>query len=252
MDIQIIQSLDQTVVEEQLQKRRLAANNDTAVNASANAAAQETTTTQTFSEALENATKATAALAIDALVAASSSGAVNVSTVQTFFDRHGININLSDNSSVTAALTANAEILNNASSTVSDKAYTVTCPDELNQYFDEAASAYGVDAKLLKAIAKQESNFTSNAVSSSGAIGVMQLMPQTAQSLGVTDAYDARQNIMGGAKYISSLISKYDGDVSLALAAYNAGSGNVAKYGGIPPFTETQNYVSRVLSYYNS
>lgn len=251
MDIQIIQSLDQTVVEEQLQKRRLAANSDTAVNASANAAAQETTTTQTFSEALENATKATAALAIDALVAASSSGAVNVSTVQTFFDRHGININLSDNNSVTAALTANAEILNNTT-TVSDRAYTVTCPDELNQYFDEAASAYGVDAKLLKAIAKQESNFTSNAVSSSGAIGVMQLMPQTAQSLGVTDAYDARQNIMGGAKYISSLISKYDGDISLALAAYNAGSGNVAKYGGIPPFTETQNYVSKVLSYYNS
>ena len=83
-------------------------------------------------------------------------------------------------------------------------------------------------------------------------MGVMQLMPATAESLGVTNAFDAYQNIMGGAKYISSLLTKYNGDVSLALAAYNAGSGNVAKYGGIPPFTETQNYVSKVIGYYNS
>ena len=77
----------------------------------------------------------------------------------------------------------------------------------------------------------------------------MQLMPTTAQSLGVTNSYDARQNIMGGAKYISSLLSKYNGDTSLALAAYNAGSGNVAKDGGIPPFAETQNYVKKVMAY---
>ena len=129
-------------------------------------------------------------------------------------------------------------------------AYSV--PTELESYFEKAAQTYGVDINLLEAVAKQESNFTADAVSSSGAVGIMQLMPQTAQSLGVTDSYDACQNIMGGAKYISSLLSKYNGDVSLALAAYNAGSGNVAKYGGIPPFTETQNYVSKVLAYYNA
>jgi len=83
-------------------------------------------------------------------------------------------------------------------------------------------------------------------------MGVMQLMPSTATSLGVTDAYDAKQNIMGGAKYLSSLLTKYSGNVSYALAAYNAGSGNVAKYNGIPPFKETQNYVAKITGYMQS
>lgn len=122
--------------------------------------------------------------------------------------------------------------------------------EEMEPIFEEAARTYGVSVDLLKAIGKTESAFNASAVSSAGAVGVMQLMPATAAYLGVTDSYDARQNIMGGAKYISQLLEKYNGSVSLALAAYNAGSNNVDQYGGIPPFTETQNYVRKVLSYF--
>lgn len=119
----------------------------------------------------------------------------------------------------------------------------------LNDIFEEAAETYNVPVNLLKAIGYAESSFRVDATSHCGAQGIMQLMPATADFLGVTDAYDPEQNIMGGANYISSLIKKYDGDISLALAAYNAGSGNVAKYGGIPPFQETQNYVVKVTNY---
>lgn len=96
---------------------------------------------------------------------------------------------------------------------------SLTVPTDLMSIFEEAADTYGVDVNLLTAIAKQESNFTADATSSSGAMGIMQLMPATAQGLGVSDAYDPYQNIMGGAKYIGQLLSRYDGDVSLALAA---------------------------------
>ena len=118
----------------------------------------------------------------------------------------------------------------------------------MDDIFNKASETYNVPVALLKAMAKQESNFDPNATSSSGAQGVMQLMPATAASLGVTNAYDPEQNIMGGAKYISQLLDKYDGDTTLALAAYNAGMGNVAKYGGVPPFKETQNYVAKVTA----
>lgn len=126
---------------------------------------------------------------------------------------------------------------------------SVSAPKNLKDIFKEAASKYGVSENLLKAVAKAESGFNAGAVSSAGAIGIMQLMPSTAASLGVTDPYDATQNIMGGAKLLSRLLKKYNGNTSLALAAYNAGSGNVDKYGGIPPFKETQNYVNKVLAY---
>ena len=119
----------------------------------------------------------------------------------------------------------------------------------MDDIFEEAASIYDVPVELLKAVAKAESNFNPNAVSHAGAIGVMQLMPGTASSLGVTNPYDARQNIMGGAKYLKSNLDRYNGDISLALAAYNAGPGSVEKYGGVPPYAETQNYVKRVLEY---
>lgn len=122
-------------------------------------------------------------------------------------------------------------------------------PADLSSIFEEAANTFGVSVNLLQSIAKAESNFNANAVSSAGAVGIMQLMPATAAALGVTDSRDAYQNIMGGAKYIAQLLQKYSGNISLALAAYNAGSANVDKYGGIPPFSETQNYVKKVLSY---
>lgn len=119
----------------------------------------------------------------------------------------------------------------------------------LETIFEKAAKTYNVDVELLKAMAKAESDFDPNATSKSGAMGIMQLMPATAKGLGVKDAYDPEQNIMGGAKYIASLLEKYEGNLSYALAAYNAGSGNVEKYGGIPPFEETQNYVTKILGY---
>jgi len=115
----------------------------------------------------------------------------------------------------------------------------------MNEIFEKASAKYGVSTKLLKAIAKEESGFQPGVVSSAGAVGVMQLMPGTATSLGVTDAYDAEQNIMGGAKLIAQLMNQYyHGDLTLALAAYNAGPGNVARYGGAPPYT--QKYISTI------
>lgn len=119
-------------------------------------------------------------------------------------------------------------------------------------YFDAAAETYGVPVGLLKAVGMVESGFNANAVSSCGAQGVMQLMPSTASSLGVTNAFDPAQNIMGGAKYLRQMLDYFNGDVSLALAAYNAGAGAVQKYGGIPPYAETQAYVKRVLQYAGS
>ncbi|MEG1458559.1 MAG: lytic transglycosylase domain-containing protein, partial [Acetivibrio sp.] len=105
---------------------------------------------------------------------------------------------------------------------------------DLDGIFKKASDTYDVPLELLKSVAKAESNFDTTCVSKSGARGIMQLMPETAKGLGVTDSFDADQNIMGGAKYLSKKLEEYDGDVELALAAYNAGSGSVNKYGGIP------------------
>lgn len=154
------------------------------------------------------------------------------------------------NTDTTDFATVLADTVDNTSSTpvtaTSSVEYT---NDTLESIFQKASETYGVSVNLLKAIAKAESGFNQYATSKSGAMGIMQLMPSTAAGLGVSDAYDAEQNIMGGANLISQLLTKYNGDVSLALAAYNAGSGNVDKYGGIPPFAETQNYVSKILGY---
>lgn len=124
------------------------------------------------------------------------------------------------------------------------------CSDELNAYFLEASQTYGVDVKLLKAVAFVESSFRANVTSKCGAMGVMQLMPSTAKQYGVEDPYDAYQNIMGGAKLIAAHLKRYDGDIELTLAAYNAGAGNVKKAGGVPSYTE--GYINKVLKYYNA
>lgn len=146
----------------------------------------------------------------------------------------------------------------NASTSVSSTSGTSEFSSYLNkdatldEYFTKASETYGVPKALLEAITMQESSFNPNATSRCGAQGLMQLMPATAASLGVTNAYDPEQNIMGGSKYISQLIQEYNGDIPLALAAYNAGSNNVKKYGGVPPFKETQDYVVKVMGYYTN
>ena len=117
----------------------------------------------------------------------------------------------------------------------------------LEEIFKEASEKYNISSDLLKAIAYNESHFKSDAVSSAGAVGIMQLMPRIAKALGVEDSYDPYQNIMGGAKLLSQLSDMYDGDITLMIAAYNAGCGNVAKYGGVPPFKETQNHIRKVM-----
>lgn len=124
-----------------------------------------------------------------------------------------------------------------------------SAPTTTEGMIEAAARRYGVDSDLVKAIATAESNMNQNARSYVGAIGVMQLMPETAESLGV-DPYDEKQNIEGGARYIRQMLDKFNGNLQKAIAAYNAGPGAVQKYGGVPPYSETQNYVGRVMDFY--
>ena len=115
-----------------------------------------------------------------------------------------------------------------------------------------ASNRYNVDAALIRAIIKVESDFDSSARSHKGATGLMQLMPETARLYNVADLYDPSDNIEGGVRHLKLLLGKYQGDLELSLAAYNAGIKAVEKHGGIPPFAETRDYVKRVLSYYQT
>jgi soluble lytic murein transglycosylase-like protein len=113
-------------------------------------------------------------------------------------------------------------------------------------FIEEASALYGVSSDLVRAVIQTESGFDPKAVSRVGAKGLMQIMPRTARALGVKDPLDPRENIFGGVKYLSMLLEKYNGNVALALASYNAGPGNVRKHGGIPPFSETRGYVRKI------
>ena len=123
---------------------------------------------------------------------------------------------------------------------------------EIDNLISKYSDKNGLDEDFVKAVINQESGFNPNATSHCGAMGLMQLMPSTAQGLGVKNAYDAEQNIEGGTKYLKGLMDRFGNDKQLALAAYNAGPNAVKKYGGIPPYAETQNYVKKVLSKYDT
>lgn len=126
----------------------------------------------------------------------------------------------------------------------------VKTKSEIMDLIDKTCQKYDVDSKLVKALVKQESGFNPDAKSKAGALGLMQLMPQTAMGLGVNDPMNPEENIDGGVRYFKQMLDRFNGNKILALAAYNAGPNAVSKYNGIPPYKETQNYVKSILSMY--
>ena len=181
-------------------------------------------------------------------------------TIQGFIDQGGKEAAMQRVQSIRAHV-ANIEkqintvkAANNVQNNVQNTIANVVNPTkkQILDIISKVSQKYGVDEKLVQAVIRQESGFNPKARSHCGAMGLMQLMPSTAQGLGVTNAYDAEQNIMGGTKYLKGLMDRFDNNKSLALAAYNAGPNAVKKYGGIPPYAETQNYVKKVLSNYDN
>lgn len=152
---------------------------------------------------------------------------------------------------IMSSMTANQRF--NPATAVNNSIPTAPANNDPKQYdsiISEASQKYNVDESLIRAVIRQESAFNPQATSYCGAQGMMQLMPETATELGVKNAYDPKDNIMGGTKYLSQLLNQFDGNMTKAIAAYNAGPGAVQQYGGVPPYPETQNYVDKVLGYY--
>ncbi len=133
-----------------------------------------------------------------------------------------------------------------------EKASFKNSRENIEGLIEKYAQKNNLDPDFIKAVVKQESGFNPDATSKCGAMGLMQLMPNTAKGLGVTNAYDPEQNIEGGVKYLKSMLNRFNNDPKLALAAYNAGPGAVQKYGDVPPYRETQNYVKNILASYEA
>ncbi|GEK59147.1 hypothetical protein CHL76_12540 [Marinococcus halophilus] len=177
----------------------------------------------------------------------SSSLFLNPASAGSYF-RH-----LGDDSSAVPNEPSNKEVKQNAepaSERTSSSKQSSNSSSGIVQTIERLSEKYGVDSKLVRALVKQESGFDPDAKSHAGAMGLMQLMPGTASMLKVNDPMDPEQNLDGGIRYLRDMLNKYNGNKTLALAAYNAGPGNVDKYDGIPPFKETQKYVPNVLANY--
>jgi len=159
------------------------------------------------------------------------------------------NIKMVENSKLYMVVATRNPFLEDPKNSAKDTSFSPNLSTKFDELFNEIARTYNLDPKLLHAIAKVESNYNPRAVSPKGALGVMQLIPSTARLVGVSDPFDPRENIHGGARYLRYLLDKF-GDLTLALAAYNAGPKAVEAYGGIPPYEETQRYVRSVLSLY--